>query len=49
MFIFEPVSNWISKYRKNNQDTENFYMLGYEIFGNFRMRYENLKRNLDGL
>ena len=24
-------------------------MLGYEIFGDFLMRYENLKGNLDGL
>ena len=35
MFIFEPVFNWVLKYRKNYQDIESLYILGYEIFGRF--------------
>ena len=49
MFIFKPVFNWVLKYRKDYQHLKSLYILGMKILEDFRMGYEDLKGNLDGL
>ena len=49
MFIFKPVFNWVLKYHKNYQQIKACTCWGMKILEDFKMEYENLKGNLDGL
>ena len=49
MFMFQLVFNWVLKYCKNYQHIKSLYTLGMKALEDFRMGYENLKGNLDGL
>ena len=49
MFIFEPVFNWVLKYRKSYQHIKACTCWGMKVLEDFQMGYENFKGNLDGL
>ena len=49
MFIFKPVFNWVLKYHKNCQHIKACTHWDMKVLEDFRIGYENLKGNLDGL
>ena len=49
MVIFKLAFNWVLKYHKNYQHIKACTRWGMKVLEDFRIGYENLKGNLDGL